>query len=86
MTDMELAVRCLHIEEEVAPLEHEIRELHARVIERIDDDDTARLARIAQLHARVEVLRAEQAECSDRMKSVPDLADAVIAHAEAGLA
>lgn len=81
MNDMDRAVRCLQIEEEAAGIEYQIRQLDAANAFADDDDDGARLAEIAYLRTRLEVLRAEQAKLSAAMTGPVSLEAAAVAHA-----
>ena len=78
---MELAARCLKIEEEVATKETRIIEIDAACAFSDSDDDGERRAEIATLRGEIEALRAEQGYCSSRMSARPNLADVAAANA-----
>lgn len=82
MNDLELAVRCLEIEQEVASREARIREIVVACAFSDSDDDAPLDAEAAGLRSEIEELRAEQANCSAWMKSPPDLAYVIAAEAK----
>lgn len=82
MNTLDRAVRCLEIEEEAAGIEYRIRQLDAANAFAADDDDGARLGEIAGLRARLDALRAEQAELTAAMTGPVSLEAAAVAHAD----
>lgn len=81
MNDIDLAVRCLQIEEEIGALAYQIKQTEAAIAFSDSDDDSVRREEVADARLKIAELQQEQAAMNARMVGQFPMEEAMIAHA-----